>query len=356
MTYRALQPLAGNPDDFMFGVVFGLKADLEFDYKEYGLNYYHSNDPCFACGADCNDGNNNLNEYRADRSTWLNNVYTKTQWALSPYNTHPIFKLPGLSILTVICDVMHCKHIGTDQYYYGSVLVLLCFYMLPGTPSENLSIVWKLIQAYYKSHGTLGRFTNLRFTMFCRYSVGMPDGHEKQMPCLVGRAGEIRSLAPALLYVFQQFRGRVCGEVPATQMAQVELGLKASIRMDVILEENKSCVKCPPVVYDEFATAGMNFLIIFNALGNYYSDVRRPAMKLFNVTIKAHYLCHCILQAKHLNPRLGWCYAGEDVMFRVRRLLASNTKHNSPSNCTNSFATQYRVGMHLLFKNLSNAG
>ena len=122
--------------------------------------------------------------------------------------------------------------------------------------------------------------------------------------------------------------------------------------MDEMLEANRKTIKFSHEVYAEFETVGFNFLIVFNALGHYYSSVCRPALKLFNVIIKAHYLAHCIMQAKYVNPRLGWCYAGDDFMFRVRRLLAACVKHNGPAAATVSLATAYRLGMHLLLKDM----
>lgn len=41
--------------------------------------------------------------------------------------------LDGLTILNVIPDLMHVKHLGVDQYVYGSVLALLVYVILPGT-------------------------------------------------------------------------------------------------------------------------------------------------------------------------------------------------------------------------------
>lgn len=35
---------------------------------------------------------------------------------------------------------MHIKHLGTDQYAYGSILALLCYVVLPGLDSPSSSM------------------------------------------------------------------------------------------------------------------------------------------------------------------------------------------------------------------------
>ena len=89
-------------------------------------------------------------------------------------------------------------------------------------------------------------------------------------------------------------------------------------------------------------------MLLFNALGSYYADLVGDAKRLFNVTIKAHYVIHCVLDAEHINPRLTWCYAGEDMMFRVRRLLATCTYNTLTSESIRKFVQKYVFGVHLL--------
>ena len=49
-------------------------------------------------------------------------------------------------------------------------------------------------------------------------------------------------------------------------------------------------------------------------------------MYLFNFTIKSHYLAHIALSSRYINPRLAWCYAGEDFMQKVKTIVASTQR------------------------------
>ena len=193
----------------------------------------------------------------------------------------------------------------------------------------------------------MNRFTNLRLSMFCKYN-GTEGSHQGTMPCLIGRAGEIQSFGPALSFAYKQFANLNCVEIPAIQRAQIQMALEYTVGVDRIMDENRCNFVFERTVYEEFKTQGWGFLILYNALGFYFSEIARPAMKLFNMTVKAHMVGHCILQGRWVNPRLGWCYSGEHLMFYSRRILASCTKHNGPAAAVSMFFRKYRAGMHLL--------
>ena len=337
---RALTLLAGSRSDFFFLVVWALQGDLDYLRDEYHLQNYNSNDPCCKCPANNVMGGMSVNEFRPGHSQWIDRLYTKAQWATSEYNLHVIFTIPGVTLLSVFPDYMHCKHLGTDAYFFGSVLFVLCFYMLPGTPEQNIEIVWKKIKEFYTPGSKLTRYTNLRLSMFCS-----PTEPEMRMPFLKGRSIEIRDLGPVLLEAFRYFMMFSCDEVQPLQKQQIEAALKYSVQMDSILDEHRRAIRLPAPAYQSFRDAGFNYMLLFNALGTHYAE---HGKKLFNVTIKAHYVIHCVLDAEHLNPRLSWCYAGEDMMFRVRRLLATCTFNESPSNSIRKFVQKYVVGVHLL--------
>ena len=119
--------------------------------------------------------------------------------------------------------------------------------------------------------------------------------------------------------------------------------------MDEIIDDHKEVNKFGATVYATFKDAGFKYMILFNALGKYYSEEHVPAMKLFDVTIKAHMLLHCILQAEFINPRIGWCYYGEDFMQKVQTLLKVFFLSNTPSRAMNETASRYSVALPLLF-------
>ena len=164
-----------------------------------------------------------------------------------------------------------------------------------------------------------------------------------------------------------------------TQHVQIRMVLEASVEMDTILDYNKAVPRLSADDYRDFRKAGFTMLLMFNALAKWYSEVRTPALKLFDITVKAHYLAHAVLMASVLNPRLGWCYAGEDIttdsnmsfssmcaeslnmlaslgksyklslqdfMQSCRRLLASCCKGSGPALATKTMMRRYSVGLH----------
>ena len=50
----------------------------------------------------------------------------------------------------------------------------------------------------------------------------------------------------------------------------------------------------------------------------------------FNVTFKAHWLCHGLLESHFLSPRVGACYGQEDPMQIVRRMVSVCTRSRNP--------------------------
>ena len=59
---------------------------------------------------------------------------------------HPFFTMHGSGIDLVFPDLMHCKHLGTDQLLLGSILTWMTKHYMPGTIAENLELVWSFIK------------------------------------------------------------------------------------------------------------------------------------------------------------------------------------------------------------------
>ena len=94
-----------------------------------------------------------------------------------------IFDIPGLTIDAVCPDWMHTKHLGADQYLFGSVLMMMCHQMIPRSPEANLAMIWAELKAATKGSGG---YSEIRMNMCC------PDS--SHFPCLKGKAGEVRKL------------------------------------------------------------------------------------------------------------------------------------------------------------------
>lgn len=128
------------------------------------------------------------------------------------------------------------------------------------------------------------------------------------------------------------------------QHVQISMLSKRSIDMDNLLFMNKDRPRLPAEDRAAFFKAGTEYLVLFNALGQHNVN---EGLRLFNVTIKAHYLFHCVLRSEFFNPRFGWCYGGEDYMKLSKRLMAACVQGNSKNSATKKSAIHYRVGLHL---------
>ena len=128
---RALQPLAAGK----FGVIVAIRGDLDWYNKCLRLNHYGSAHPCYACPANCVEGDPlRWTEFRVAHSQWMAEVFSNAEWRESNPEPHPLLDLPGTGIQTAQVDWLHTKHLGVDAYMYGSILYLLIFEVLPGGP------------------------------------------------------------------------------------------------------------------------------------------------------------------------------------------------------------------------------
>ena len=133
---RALTTLAGG----WRGILWIIKGDLEFFVNSLGLDSYSGHDICFLCKA--NTSTIPWTDFRKGRALWLSQIWKFAEWLLvGPRN--PILSLKGVSITDVIPDLLHCKHLGTDAYFYGSVLLYLVTYIMVGNKQSNMERLWK---------------------------------------------------------------------------------------------------------------------------------------------------------------------------------------------------------------------
>ena len=130
-------------------VVFVLKSDLDFLANHFGLNNPGSNNPCCLCQANRDMSSRPWTDCRP-QAAWRGSCWTPEAWAEANPLGHPLLRMAGSGLDLVFPDLMHLKHLGTDQLLLGGVLTWLIKHFLKGTRSENLEMVFHLIQAWYK--------------------------------------------------------------------------------------------------------------------------------------------------------------------------------------------------------------
>ena len=129
---RAGAPLAGG----YFVFLFGLRGDLDYFGKWLKLNHFRAAEPCILCMA--NERDKPWTDFRKGLAVWMNYLWSNSAWKAAHPQHNIIFCLAGVGILSVLVDIMHTKHLGTDSYFHGSVLKYLTHDVMPDTPERNL--------------------------------------------------------------------------------------------------------------------------------------------------------------------------------------------------------------------------
>eukprot|EP00974_Lingulodinium_polyedra_P114236 11059959-Lingulodinium_polyedra.AAC.1 len=150
------------------GVLWGFLGDLDHMTKAYRLPHYGSKSPCICCRANTADADTPWTDGRKD-AAWTNTVWTAEAWQAAFPNRHMVFhRIPGLSILNYVPDVMHTFHLGIYQWAFGSIIKYIVQYHLQGTVDDNLKVLMARIQVGYGEAEVppSSRFTNITRTMY----------------------------------------------------------------------------------------------------------------------------------------------------------------------------------------------
>jgi hypothetical protein len=167
----------------------------------------------------------------------------------------------------------------------------------------------------------------------------------KNYPKLKGKAYEVKTALPGVKAACDQFLDP--GNVTHAIILQA---LNASIAMEEILDANAADYVWSEEVSGEYIEHAFTFLLLFHSLFKHFEGLRAAGhghYKLFNITIKCHFLAHSALNSKHMNPRLCWCYSGEDMMHKMRTLCHSVVFGNKLQSIVWAFLRKYRCGMNL---------
>ena len=313
-------PLAGG----YYAVVWLLKGDLDYFSKTFNLEAPASGHPCVRCP--CNTTTIPWTDIHPDTSAWIPLTWKHTDWMPAHPDAPCIFELEGLTIDAVSPDWMHCKHLGADQYLFGSVLMLLCFHILPNRPEQNMGQIWTELKAAATG---AGGFSEIKTSMF----VPPPE----KFPSLKGKANEIKRLAGPLSQVWQKYYS-----VADKQHRLVRLALLASVELDLILDRHEDDFVLGGDDARRFKDLCFQYTACVSSLGSHYHT---RGMWLFHFTIKTHYLLHLGLLCTEVNPRISWCYQGEDLMDKIKTLTQSVARGSSPQRMVAKIMHKYQVGL-----------
>ena len=222
-----------------------------------------------------------------------------------------LFSMPGVNNQCLAMDWMRCHHLGWIQHFFGSVLHLLVFYLLPQEHLENLWQVGEYIKTHQKQNKSKHRYRMRldKLTMF------QP---KNGFPKMRGRAADIASLAKPLLDLWTEKMNP--GD---EQHIRVKLFLKLNWELKEVLETFSPTyghMAIPEAQYNKVFGAGLTMAQLHNQLSEHFDA---EDIKIFNVTSKMHFALHSLQYSKFIHPFLVWCYKGESTMHRAQTLWKS---------------------------------
>ena len=158
---------------------------------------------------------------------------------------------------------------------------------------------------------------------------------------LRGKAAEIRGLARPLLHIWS---GKMTQGLETHR--RIRLLLKLNWKLEDMLGQFKGSFNMPGPDAAVFGDTMSGFLLLQSELSDFFKD-HEP--RVFAVTEKSHFLQRLGLEAKWLNPRLIWCFSGEDMQRRVQRLTQTCVKGQGPGQSTVKMCYRYRAALHMQF-------
>ena len=158
-------------------------------------------------------------------------------------------------------------------------------------------------------------------------------------PRLKSKAAETRHLCGALLYAFEQTMNAGNAQ---HKTAKLLLGLAGSI--EELIDDHKDEYRLSVSVAANWKKLCQGFVQVNAKLGHHYHPQK---IMLFHFTIKFHYLLHIAMLGQGLNPRLGWCYCGENMMQVCKSIVQASHLGSPPPLVVNKVMTRYARGLSL---------
>ena len=325
---KAGTPLAGG----WYATVWLVKGDLEYFAHALKLESISGRNPCIKCR--CNISDTPWTDFHPVNASWLTKIWQAREWRVAHPDIPCILSLPGISIDAISPDWMHTKHLGTDAYLYASVLMLLVHRISPLRRDQAMEDIWAKISAMYHRFGIRDGYSEIRFSMF---EPGAVRRGRAQFPCMKGKAAEIKSLCRPLLEIWTSMM-----DGGDRQHRQVRIALMASMELEDLMRANKHNYRFFGDDAARFKDNVYKYVGAVSALGSFYHP---KGEWMFHYTIKYHYLLHLGLLAKEINPRISWCYQGEDMMAKAKTLVQSCSRGTAVGTLVGKVMEKYIIGL-----------
>ena len=319
-----------------FAVVWLIKGDIEHLANKMNLRHFASNQFCDFCTSDKTAAQPLWPFNFGPDSLWKHQMLDANQWrALNP-EAHCIFqKMPFLSQLNVEPDELHVLHLGVSQYIAGSVLWLLTYRLLTGSPVDNINLVWDLVSQFYSNHQTRCQYSQLSLGSFHD-----PRKVRGEYPRLKGKGAEIKGVIPALRSIWFQFRRDGC---PEDQWCQQVLDDLCTVQE--ILDEDPTSLFLGAGRPAALMSAVDSMFKFYTRLAN-HADAKGDL--LWSMVPKFHWLWHLSRRSQYLHPRRGACLLDEDFVGKLKLITKMCTSSTPLHRVPTAVAEKYRWGMYVL--------
>ena len=311
------------------------KQDIDHLQKAFGLRHFGSDWPCELCECNRIDGDwpNNFHNFASD-ANWKNTVHTRRSWRLGQ-TLHPLFQLPHFGCENIEPDELHIMHLGTTMYLLASVLWMLVYKLMRGTPTANMHLVWVMVTQRYSDLSTECQFSNLSLSSFCD-----PEKHSSKYPKLKGRGAEVKDLVAPLLFVWDHFMNK-----RDKMHCKVRDLLTYQLDIQSILADNAPYPFLP-------VGAAKNLKQLIDLYLEAYSILAQDADDkeelLWPVVPKHHWLWHLGDRCLYLNPRRGCTLVDEDFVGRMKVIVAACVHGTKAHNVPEAVVLKYIWGLHFL--------
>ena len=319
------------------GVLWALTGDLDYFNAMLGTpNYSAVGGPCMHCKC-TGTGAATWTDFRP-QAMWRNTRWEADVWRNWDERSKCILlTLPGASCWSIAYDWVHVKYLGVDQYIFGSVMALLVSMVMPNDANQNLQNCWDFLKTFFKNHATPTPFRYLsKLSMFIRTG---------KYPKLRGKASEIRHFGPALLALWSRHQN------PHLVLHQrITLMLKQNVHLEEMITFHKDDFALPPGPAQEFEETANSMLLLLSQVADHFVE---EGMKCFDITSKCHMLQELAILSRSINPKVTWCFMGEDQMQRMQQVAKACVRGNKLDKQTTKLARHYRLGLHLHYLDLA---
>ena len=209
--------------------------------------------------------------------------------------------------------------------------------ILPNQPKQNLAECWAAIVSFYKANNSKHRYQNItKLSMFVRKSGVIK---------LRGKAAELKGFSGAILHIWQQYMN------PTLDIhKKIKLMLKLNLKMEEMMDLYTDQIKFPAASAQKFVEFGFAMFQLQKDINNHFNADPDCNKQLFSLTGKIHMVLHSCLLSDRINPKLVWCFMGEDFMRKVQKLGESCVRGNKTAAVSQKMMMHYRLAMHFHLK------